>query len=586
MRVRKNAAEMADAEWTRFCNALVALKHTYAAGSTVSIYDQFVAVHLAVDHLVKAEEPTVRRPDAAYGGPAFLPWHREYLRRLEVALASVDPHVTLPYWNWGVGAEEKETDKLFTDNRLGIRARRISTGYFSEHGHRDVGLAWTMPEALREVFRLTPAVQRGTQASLTSELPSTLLSILLCDRFSIFTKEMQAIAGFPPSSEGVPGAVHAWIGGDMATRRSPIDPIFFLHYAQVDRIWAIWQREHPGEADYPKREGDEDDIGFGHALDDYMWPWDGGASTLTQSEAALKRFLPTLPANDRVRPRDVLDTRKRGYIYDGEDAPREFARTEEDTTHEWRAVDLQTGYGRAPVVVAGMQTCNGTDTAVVRIRNARDSRVEFMVQEEQSCDAEVAHVAESIGYLAGEEGLLYDVSGRVIGELGNFRLGQGTREEWERFFFVFKGGFEFPVLVTTIRTHNGLQTAHMRLSNVGNDGFEAAIEEWAYQDGWHWIEDVSYLVVNEGDHRLPDGTRIAAARPAATHEWQTVEFSFPFADKPVVLSHCMTTTGSDPVVTRQRHVQEGSFEVCLQEEEARAGSGHIQETVGYIALGR
>ena len=32
--------------------------------------------------------------------------------------------------------------------------------------------------------------------------------------------------------------VHNTIAGDMATMLSPRDPIFFLHHANIDRIWA------------------------------------------------------------------------------------------------------------------------------------------------------------------------------------------------------------------------------------------------------------------------------------------------------------------------------------------------------------
>ena len=42
-------------------------------------------------------------------------------------------------------------------------------------------------------------------------------------------------------------AVHDWIGGHMAIPEiSPNDPVFYLHHANVDRLWYRWQNAHPG----------------------------------------------------------------------------------------------------------------------------------------------------------------------------------------------------------------------------------------------------------------------------------------------------------------------------------------------------
>ncbi len=44
------------------------------------------------------------------------------------------------------------------------------------------------------------------------------------------------------------GAIHAGVhnavGGDMADKSSPTDPLFWLHHANIDRIWAKWQTSH------------------------------------------------------------------------------------------------------------------------------------------------------------------------------------------------------------------------------------------------------------------------------------------------------------------------------------------------------
>ncbi len=40
----------------------------------------------------------------------------------------------------------------------------------------------------------------------------------------------------------------------MATAASPTDPLFFLHHANIDRIWAEWQKAHPAQAPPNKTE--------------------------------------------------------------------------------------------------------------------------------------------------------------------------------------------------------------------------------------------------------------------------------------------------------------------------------------------
>lgn len=304
MYVRKNAATLTDDEWQRLNDAIVVLKHTFPPGSDVSIYDQFVAIHLGVTELISGPQAGI---DGGHGGPAFLPWHREYIRRYENALQAVDPRVSLPYWNWGLGPEA-ETTALFQDNTMGPAGSggasgfEVMSGYFAQAPNNAFNpLGWTIRPELRP---LGPGLQRNRTLN-TSALPSA-------------TPVGNALAetqyhNFRPALERSPlhNFLHGWVGRDMARMTSPNDPIFFLHHCQVDRIWAIWQRDHPGSANYnPLGTG-----GSGHRLNDWIWPWDGGASA---PNATLTALIPTFASTDRVRPADVLDHRTLGYCYDDE----------------------------------------------------------------------------------------------------------------------------------------------------------------------------------------------------------------------------------------------------------------------------
>ncbi len=582
MRVRKNAAFLTDSEWTRYCNAIVTLKHTFPAGSSVSIYDQFVAIHLCVWGLRFGSGPA-GGTDGAHNGPAFLPWHREYLRRYEEALAAVDPTVSLPYWNWGLGAST-ETNDIFQDNRMGPRGGTVTTGYFAELATVQNPLGWTIHADLRP---LGSALRRTGNAD-TSFLPeeAAVFEAMGENTYSDFRPALESGSGLISNHRSMHNGVHGWIGGDMTQMTSPNDPVFFMHHAQIDRIWAIWQRQQAGVANYNDA---NISVGSGHGPDDNMWPWDGGASATGSSgfnpnPAAAAALLPTEANNDLVTPEDVLDAEILGYTYDGQESAREFAMTGAGVTDQWSTTTLNADYGSKPVVLADMQTFAGTDTAAVRIRNAAQNQLDFSIQEEQSNDTEIQHAAETIGYLVGNSGQIHDSSGRLIGELVTTRLGQPGRAQWERIYL--SQSYTNPVVIAQISSFNGIQPAQIRLQAVDSNSFDIQIEEWSYLDGQHNYEDVSYLVIEAGRHRLQDGTTIETGVASVNDNWTSVGFGNAFDGTPIVLSQCMSRGGNDPVVTRQRNINTMGFDIRLQEEEANASGPHVNETVGYVGIFR
>ena len=312
MQVRKNAANLTDDEWARFMNAVVTLKHTFPGGSNVSVYDQFVAIHQAVTRLRWAGGGA-NLPDGGHAGPGFLPWHREYLKRFEQALQSVDAEVTIPFWNWGLGGD-LETLPLFQDDRIGPMGSgpglTVGSGYLAEAANAFNPIGWTIHPNLRQFGQA--ALSRGSVLDTSPGVganPGWPTAVEVNGLIGA-----TGFANFRPALEWPPhGIVHIRVGRDMSRMTSPNDPIFWLHHAQVDRIWALWQRTNPGTANYnPLATG-----GQGHRLDDWMWPWDGGAAETRI--AALVGMIPRFPITDRVRPRDVINHRDLGYCYEGED---------------------------------------------------------------------------------------------------------------------------------------------------------------------------------------------------------------------------------------------------------------------------
>ncbi len=86
---------------------------------------------------------------------------------------------------------------------------------------------------------------------------------------------------------------------------TPNDPVFFLHHANVDRVWATWQLTHPGSDNYLPQGGQPgcpyplaDDGG----PDDWMYPY------------CLDRYEGTA-VHHRLTPAAHIETETLGYQY-------------------------------------------------------------------------------------------------------------------------------------------------------------------------------------------------------------------------------------------------------------------------------
>jgi tyrosinase len=347
--VRKSVTSLTPTEKLAFVNALNTLKHTVLEGSTLSVYDQFVATHVAAMSVLSQQNFNSGQPiDAAHENAAFFPWHREYIRRFERALQWVDPTVTLPYWDW---TDPQALEVLFQPDFMGTNGKGVSfpvpgIGEFEggpiPNGNFSAEQGWTIVERLHisQVTQqsLGPALVRFIQVPPAQEypLPGELdQRAIALDDYSLFRLAIEGFVAIDQTGTIIPGGfthnyIHGFVGGvviDPTTTPitfapqgslsnipgSPNDPIFWLLHANADRIWAEWQDQgHRGPRFYPAK-GQP----YGHNLLDPMWPWDGGAFEPVATD--LDTLLPLIPAtapNDIVRPVNVLNFRRLGYTYD------------------------------------------------------------------------------------------------------------------------------------------------------------------------------------------------------------------------------------------------------------------------------
>jgi tyrosinase len=157
----------------------------------------------------------------------FLPWHRAYLYYLELALQSLVPGVTLPWWDWTSSAEVPaayaDEQTKGSDNPLLVKVVKLF------HSQAE-------PEQ-------APPREPGTAAQGN---PPGVPPLPYKDRWD---KAMEAttFAQFQSAIEAIHDDVHVWVGGIMRDIRwAAYDPLFFAHHVMIDRAWRIWQHQNPG----------------------------------------------------------------------------------------------------------------------------------------------------------------------------------------------------------------------------------------------------------------------------------------------------------------------------------------------------
>ena len=143
--------------------------------------------------------------------------------------------------------------------------------------------------------------------------------------------------------------------------------------------------------------------------------------------------------------------------------------------------------------------------------------------------------------------------------------------------------YDSPVVIVGPATFAETDPTTIRVRNVTSGSFQFKVEDWKYlPNRRHAFEEVSYLVVEAGEHILDDGTRLVAGTTEMRTRWTNVDFGTTFDSTPVVLSSANTRNGGEPITTRQRNITTTGFDAKLQEEEA--SGPHTDETVGWIAI--
>lgn len=218
--IRRDIAKVSALERDRFINAIVKIDTTKFFPDGVSHWDKQEEIHKNA-HFAGVD---------VHGGPAFIPWHRVIVNRLEQLLREVDPALSLHYWDWtsdprsAAGGRAELFTSTFMGNASGDAGHLLANFESTEdaetgNGHtkiwREVGVSDANPDG-------TPAI-----ASDASILGNT--------DFASFAQALKQAHDF---------VAHSYIGGTISDAHYSFhDPFVFLLHSNLDRLWAKWQTD-------------------------------------------------------------------------------------------------------------------------------------------------------------------------------------------------------------------------------------------------------------------------------------------------------------------------------------------------------
>jgi polyphenol oxidase len=280
-RQRKSFYDLNDDEVRLLCRAIGYMRNgnggkDIPANKAMSVdspiqWDQWAMTHAR--HCTESKPGVV---DQVHWSWFFLPWHRAYLWFLERQLANIVTTIlggdgskfALPYWDWIAHKEIPNTKER--------AAKSISSPLFGydlakEDMVHDDGLGFdnlALWDGYRKPNAEQPTMDPKNERTLDSKehIEETILFMspqyiqyMLELDFEDFAGKAVPPQSSIPNSDGM-GVLenyphnngHDWVGSrvgknrDMGTLRyAALDPIFFMHHANIDRIWSWYRGVQP-----------------------------------------------------------------------------------------------------------------------------------------------------------------------------------------------------------------------------------------------------------------------------------------------------------------------------------------------------
>jgi polyphenol oxidase len=274
-RQRKSFRDLTDKEVRLLCRAIgymrSGIKESPLSVSSPLQWDNWVSLHAR-----HCTEATPGKADQVHWSWFFLPWHRAYLWFLERHLANIvktvlkesDAGFALPYWDWTAHKEMPNTRervaKTLPSPLFGYDPSKEDMVKADDLGFDNMALWDGYRKPTPQQPTMDPANERAQDSkehieeTIAYMSPQSIALMLLLEfedfagkavdpNAAIATPDGMGILEHYPHNNG-----HDWVGSrlgksrDMGSLRyAALDPIFFMHHANIDRIWSLYRRTQP-----------------------------------------------------------------------------------------------------------------------------------------------------------------------------------------------------------------------------------------------------------------------------------------------------------------------------------------------------
>ncbi|MFC4034010.1 tyrosinase family protein [Streptomyces polygonati] len=270
MYIRRNQRNLTSVQRARFVQAVIEVKRNGG-------YDKYVKLHSK--YFAADGESGLR---VAHMAPTFFPWHRQFLITFEQELRTIDPTVTIPYWDWT--RDNSKSAALWAADFMGGDGRdsdgQVMTGPFA-YGNGDWPITYGVTKEkylTRNMGRPDRPIKLPTKEELQGALSMAQYDTAPWNSAPKTQGFRNKIEGWTVSDSAggyLHNRVHQWVGGHMTGASSPNDPVFWLHHAFIDLIWTRWQRMHPKSSYLPDRPLGAKDPEHGRVIsaEEPMPPW-------------------------------------------------------------------------------------------------------------------------------------------------------------------------------------------------------------------------------------------------------------------------------------------------------------------------